>query len=166
MELKFKERITFQETIKMINEVFNAVFDTDEETNITSYLPELYDYAIGLAYIKYYGGYTSKGNSDDDYNTVIDYLEKIQNTSNPQLIGIIEAVNEKIEFKKAEISKSNINIVSKFDELAEPIMEFIDTISKKVSEIDTEKLNKQLKKLNVKNLVDSYFRKRHSEEEK
>ncbi len=164
MELKFKERITFSETIQMINEVFNAVFDTDDETNITSYIPELYDYAIGLAYIKYYGGYLSNGDSDADYNIAMDYLEKVQNTSNPQLISIIKSINEKIEMKKDEISKTNINIVSKFDELAEPFIEFINITSNKVSEIDTEKLNKQLKKFNIKNLVDMYFNKSRSDE--
>ena len=159
MELTFKERISFNETIQMINDIFNSVFDTDSETNITIYLPELYDYALGLAYAKYYGGYISEDNSDEDYNTAMDYLKEIQNTSNPQLIGIKKSVNEKIELKKAELTKSNINIVSKFDELAGPLVEFLNIVSEKVNKIDTEKLNKQLKKISVKNLIDNYFSK-------
>ena len=53
MELTFKERISFEETIQMINDVTGSVFDTDSETNTSIYLPELYDYALGLSYVKY-----------------------------------------------------------------------------------------------------------------
>ncbi len=166
MELKFKERITFLETIQMINEVSDSVFDTDNETNNTSYIPELYDYAFGLAYAKYYGEYVSKGNSEDDYNIALDCLEKIRNTSNTQLIGIKNSINEKINLNKSKIIKSDINIVSKFDELAKPIIEFIYIMSKKLSSVDTEKLNEQLNKLNVKNLIDGYFNKTHAENKK
>ncbi|MCI8806095.1 MAG: hypothetical protein HFE59_09490 [Clostridiales bacterium] len=164
MELTFKERISFEETIQMINDVTGSVFDTDSETNTSIYLPELYDYALGLSYVKYYGGYIPDNSSDNDYNIAINYLEEIKNTSNPQLISVKNAINEKIELKKAEIANSNINIVSRFDELAKPVIELLDTISEKVNKIDAEKLNKQLNKFNVKNLVDHYFNKRRFDE--
>ena len=54
--------------------------------------------------------------------------------------------------------------MKKFDELAKPVIELLDTISEKVNKIDAEKLNKQLNKFNVKNLVDHYFNKRRFDE--
>ncbi len=164
MELTFKERISFEETIQMINDVSNSVFDTDNDTNTTIYLPELYDYALGLSYAKYYGGYISENNSEHDYNVAMDCLGEVQNTANPQLIGIKNSINAKIELKKEEIIKANINIVSKFDELIAPIIKVLGIASEKAAKIDTEGLNKHLKKFSVKNLVDHYFSKRQEED--
>ena len=164
MELTFKERISFEETIQMINDVSNSVFDTDSETNTTVYIPELYDYALGLSYAKYYGGYISENNSEYDYTVAMDYLGEVQNTVNPQLVGIKNSINAKIELKKAEIIKSDINIISKFDELVKPFTELLNIVSEKIEKIDTKGLNRQLRKFNVKNLIDQYFSIKHEED--
>ena len=163
MELTFKERISFEEAIQMINDVSNSVFDTDNDTNTTVYLPELYDYALSLSYAKYYGGYISENNSEHDYNVAMDYLGEVQNTVNPQLISIKNSINAKIKLRKEEIVKSNINIVSKFDELIAPVIKVLGIVSEKAAKIDTEGLNKQLRKFSVKNLVSHYFSKRQEE---
>lgn len=159
--MKFKNRITFHESLMMINEITDAVFKFDEPTKTTSYLPELFDFAYRLAVAKYYGGYSMSGNTDTDYEAAMsintEALIVDGMIDKAQLSGITDAVSRKIEQRNAEIDKSNITVVSEFDQLIPYLEKLMEEITAKVSAIDTKKLNKQLEKFNVKELVNAYM---------
>lgn len=156
MELTFRKLISFDESISMINEVYNAVFNFESETGDFVYLPELYDYAFRLAVAKYFAGYAL---SDDEtnyftamsfnpYNTDIDTL---------QLTGIEKAISEKIEMQRVTMNKSNITVISQLDDLIPSILKLVATIDDKVSTIDVSKISSFLKEANIENLVKVYL---------
>ena len=155
MDLTFNKLIPFNDSIQLINEVYDTVFDFDEMGNII-YLPELYDYAFRLAVAKFYAGYALSDDetnyitamSFDPYNTEIDTL---------QLSGIEKALTEKIELQKSAINQSNVTVTSQFDELIPCLLKLFNAVADKVSSTDMKKISKLMKELNVENIVKIYL---------
>lgn len=163
--MEFRELITFEESIALINEVFTTVFDFDDMTGSVKYLPEVYDYAFRLACAKYYGGYALV-DDETDYITAMrcDPFDGEINLS--QISGIKFAIDEKIEIQKAEMSKGNITVTSILDELIPIISTFLSSVSEKISSVDVGNLNIQLQELNMENLIKTYLDSNFAQSEK
>lgn len=143
--MEFKNKLSFDESIAMVNMVFEMVFHKDKDTGRIIYMPELYDYALRLAAIRFYADYHLSEDNDTNYETAMSIRIEDMNIDRSQFKGIETAIREKIEMKKAQINKSNLTVLSQFDALV-PVMEkLIADVSEKFSEIDTHKLNQQLK---------------------
>lgn len=143
--MEFKNKLSFDESIAMVNMVFEMVFHKDKDTGRTIYMPELYDYALRLAAIRFYADYPLSEDNDANYETAMSIRIEDMDIDRSQFNGIKTAIREKIELKKSRIHKSNLTVVSQFDALV-PVMEnLIAGVSEKFSEIDTHKLNQQLK---------------------
>lgn len=158
--MEFKERISFADSLNMIDEVYNTVFDVDVELGLITYLPELYDYAFRLAVAKYYYGYEMVDDLDENYKMAMDIKVDDDDLGIDfnQLFGIEKAINEKIEMRKALINSTNVSVNSKMDEIVPAVVDFFNILSEKVSAIDSKKLNKQLNSLTVSNLVKAYLK--------
>lgn len=141
--MEFKSRITFYESVEMINMVTNTVFETDEETGETVYRPEAYDYAFRLSVAKYYGGYPVTGDINRDYPTAMDISRNPIEIDELQLAGIEAAIRERIEMRKAEIRKSSLDLL-------------LDTISAKIAEINLDHINKKIESFRLEDLVQAY----------
>lgn len=158
MNLNYKYRLTFEETLGMIDEVYDTVFDVDVETGLVTYLPELYDYAFRLAIARYYGNYVPTKSADMDFEVAMDVDINSISIDKAQLRGVEDAIKEKIEMRKTEINKSNITVASTFEELKAPLISIINTLDNIVSSFDVELLNKKIKTLDMKHLVNTYLK--------
>lgn len=156
MELNYKNRLTFVESIEMINMVYDTVFEVDTDTGIITYMPELYDYIFRLAIAKYYGNYVITMDNNTDYEIAMNISVKELGIDKEQLNGIKKAIDEKIEMRKEEINKSNILVESKFDELIPIVESLIINVSNKINSLDENKINKLLDSFNVKKIVETY----------
>lgn len=154
--MEFKSRLSLNESISMVEEVVSSVFKVNDDGSIV-YMPHLYDYALRLAVAKYYGGYEMTGDNDVDYEVAMDIDTSAINTMDAnQYKGIINAINEMIEFKKSQMHKNNIMIVSQFDEVATALTALISKISDKFSSLDITSLIQQLGQFDIKKLVEEY----------
>lgn len=158
MELKYKYRLTFEESMHLIGEVCDSVFDLSSETGAVTYLPELYDYALRLMIAKYYGGYALTGTADEDYGVAMDVKLDRLVIDKAQLDGILSALSKKIEMKKAEINRANLSVESKFDQLVEPIVKAAAKLSDLLSQVDVEKLNANIASIDMEHLVNAYLK--------
>lgn len=150
--MEFKNRLSLNESISMIEEVVASVFKVNDDGSIV-YMPHVYDYALRLAIAKYYGGYEMTGDNDVDYEVAMDIDTSAINTMDAnQYKGILDAIKEMIEFKKSEIHKNNITIVSHFDEVATALTVLISNISDKFSSLDIT----SLEQFDIKKLVEEY----------
>lgn len=145
MEMNFKDRLTFAESIVFINEVVDTVFKTDGSTGRTEYLPELYDYAFRLMIARCYGGYEVTGDVETDYETAMNIhpgeLLHAGRIEAEQFKEIEHAISEKISFKKAETNRANITVASRLDAFVPYISELLGTLNRKASEIDMAAFN-------------------------
>lgn len=143
--MEFKYRLSFDESIAMVNMVFEMVFHKNTDSGVITYVPELYDYALRLAAIRFYGGYDLSEDNDENYEAAMDIHIQDTGIDMSQFQGIEKAILEKIDMKKAQINQSNIAVVSQFDELVPVVKTMIEGLSEKFSEIDTHRLNQLLK---------------------
>lgn len=158
MELKFKSKLSFAESLAMIDEVYNTVFETAPDTGVITYFPELYDYAYRLAIARYYGGYSHSGINETDYNVAMDIDVNSPGINSSQLAGIEKAISQKIEMKKAEMGKADIAVASKFDDIVEPIVNILKSLTVTIESIDINDLNKTLSTFNMENLMNHYLK--------
>lgn len=158
MEFDYKYRLTLEESIRMIDEVYNAVFDRSAETGAITYLPELYDYALRLMIAKYYGGYSPTGEADTDYSAAMDVEIGRIAVDKAQFKGIVSALSEKIEMEKAAINRARLSVESRFDRLAEPLAQAASGLSDLFSRIDVEKLNANIASIDMEHLVEAYLK--------
>lgn len=156
MKLTFSKLISFDDSISLINEVYDAVFNCDSETGNIVYLPELYDYAFRLAVAKYFAGY-SLGDDKTNYFTAMSFNPYDTDIDTLQLTGIEKAISEKIEMQKAALNNSNITVTSQLDNLVPSFLKLVATIDDKVSTIDVSKISNFLKEVNIENLVKVYL---------
>lgn len=163
--MKFRELITFEESIAFINEVYTTVFDFDDATGNIQYLPEVYDYAFRLACAKYYGNYALV-DGETDYITAMKCNPFNGEINLSQIQGIKSAIDEKIAMQKAEMCKGNVTVTSMLDELIPIVSTFLSSISEKLKPFDVEKLNTQLQEFNMENLVKTYLDSNFAQSEK
>ncbi|WP_125140600.1 hypothetical protein [Clostridium transplantifaecale] len=158
MELNYKNKLSFSESLAMIDEVYITLFESDPETGAISYFPELYDYAYRLAIARYYGGYLCTGVAEEDYSAAMDVDINSLDIDDLQLSGIEEAILQKIEMKKAEMNRANILVASKFDEIINPIVGLLNTLTNTIETFDINNLDKILGSSNMKNLMENYLK--------
>ena len=155
-----KKTLTFSETFEMINYVCETVIDFDNKTGKYQYLPELFDYAYRASILRfYYEENIDQLDLETSYQKCMELdIKKVRSEVNrSQLDGIYKSICEKIEYKKSEIHKENINIVSELDSIVPFINEILITINDKLGKIDTKKINKLLSSLNAKTLIQEYL---------
>lgn len=149
------KRITFEESVAMITTVADSVFTIDEKTGKMLYLPENYDYSFRLCIAHYYNEYEITGDIDKDYKTAMNIHISDEAIDQSQLLGIQNAIKEKIDMRKAEINKSNITVTSQLDELMEALMPVLETlghtINDRIAELDADKLNERIENMNIEN---------------
>lgn len=155
--MEFKNRLTFNESTEMINEVAESVFVTDPETGAVSYLPELYDFAFRLAVARYFAGYQSSGDTAADYETAMNINPSEIPLDQQQLAGITSAIHEKIEMRKAKINQSNITVTSRFDLLAPVLEQLINSAAAKIAALDFSGLNEALHDIDMKSILTQYI---------
>ena len=155
-----KKTLTFSESFEMINYVYETVIDFENETGKYQYLPELFDYAYRASILKfYYEENIDQLDLETSYQRCMELdIKKVRSEVNrSQLDAIYKSICEKIEYKKSEMQKENINIVSELDSIVPFINEILITINDKLGKIDTKKLNKFLSGLNIKTLAQEYL---------
>lgn len=158
MEFDCKYRLTLEESIRMIDEVYNAIFDRSAETGAVTYLPELYDYALRLMIAKYYGGYSPTGEADTDYSAAMDVEIGRIAVDKAQLKGIVSALSEKIEMEKAAIKRPLYSVESKIGRLTESLSEAVKKLSNLLSQVDMEKINANLASIDMEHLINAYLK--------
>lgn len=155
-----KKTLTISESFNMIDYVYGTVFELDEKTGEYYYLPELFDYAYRFSILKFfYEEELDKLDINISYQKCMELdINKVRSEVNrSQLDAIYKSICEKIEYKKSEMQKENINIVSELDSIVPFINEILITINDKLGKIDTKKLNKFLSGLNIKTLAQEYL---------
>lgn len=156
------KKLTFKQFNEFVGYVVNECFAQDEDGNDIGYYPEFKELSISEMVAKFYFDFTPTEDLEKDYEYYLDMMEKFTNEDLSkegfeiiQYYNIIDAIEEKIEFRKAKIIS---NSKSEFSEIASRFNIILDTINSKLKDIDPKKLEKFIGKLNPDELVKAYNR--------
>ena len=155
-----KKTLNLVETFAMIEYVYSTVFTVNDTTGKLEYIPELFDYAYRSSILKfYYNKDMSNMNHEEIYQAAMALnMSSVKHDVNySQLTGIYKSICEKINYKKEELQKENITVVSELDSIIPFLNDILITINDKLQKIDTKKINKLLSGLNVKTLIQEYL---------
>lgn len=156
-----KKTLNLVETFAMIEYVYSTVFTVNDTTGKLEYIPELFDYAYRSSILKfYYNKDMSNMNHEEIYQAAMALnMSSVKHDVNySQLTGIYKSICEKINYKKEELQKENITVVSELDSIIPFLNDILITINDKLQKLDMKKLNKNLGSLNIKNLLNEYLK--------
>ena len=166
-----KSELTFKEAYEFVNNVVDACFITKDGIDV-DYTPlnkipsiqanfcELYT-DIEFLQTEDEEGKEIEGSFEKNFSTYMNVEINANGlvTSDGSLLnyfqfkGLLEAIDEQIEFRKQKLIH---NQKSSMDEMFEKATELLEVLNVKAQELDTKKLEKIFKKLNPNEVVKAY----------
>lgn len=171
MELKvIKNKLSFEEYTRFINNVIYTIFTFDDNNSPTSYMPELNAFALRLEFAKAYMGYDS---TDKDIDTLFDdvisinmYEHNDEGLVYEQFSSMISVINSKIDFLKQQLL--NQSKKDSLSELLDSITSVVNNMNEKLKDVDTSNVNElingfikisgKMDNLSEKQIIDSVLK--------
>lgn len=137
-KIKVQEHLTFKAMLLFVNDVVSScfVFDTGE------YIPEVKDFAISCALIKYYTDFELPEDLEEKYNVIYgtDITAQVENfVDEYEYSKIMEAIDEKIN----NLTQSNVKALDKqINKIVESFSSIEEKLSNIFKDIDNDTISK------------------------
>lgn len=154
-----KGQLSFNEVINIVNDAVDACFKVDENGNDVDFRPECKKPCLQCSFFQTYTDmeFVEDFAENFDKYMALDINDLLTSTNiyfnKKQWDDLVQAVDEKVEFRKQKLINSQPKPV---DEAFDMLTTLLTTLNNKAQEIDVKKIEKQLKKFNVNEVVKAY----------